>query len=189
MSKVERTATRIAGFDSGEMDFQLMRSLGAANYGGGASGEIFHARQAIAGDDPYAWPAVFDALAQRAEQEGEHARQRGRLVSARAHFLRASMYWRAAEYFSDPFDGQMVQRGLASRDTFVRATGFMRDSVTTIEIQFEGTKLPGYFMRPAGSTGRGRTVVILTGFDGTAEEALLSGGACRPGTRIQRVGR
>jgi hypothetical protein len=30
MSKVERTITRIAGLGSPEMDFQLMRSLGAA---------------------------------------------------------------------------------------------------------------------------------------------------------------
>src|SRR5262245_4275270 len=34
MSTVERTSTRISGLKSPEMDFQLMRSLGAANYGG-----------------------------------------------------------------------------------------------------------------------------------------------------------
>ena len=41
---VERSLTRVAGFASGEMDFQLMRLLGAITYGGGAPGEIFHAR-------------------------------------------------------------------------------------------------------------------------------------------------
>src|SRR6266540_5745217 len=65
MANVERTATRIAGFASAEMDFQLMRSLGAANCGGGTPGEVFAARRAIAGDDPYGWPPAFAELAER----------------------------------------------------------------------------------------------------------------------------
>lgn len=53
MSRVERTATRIVGFQNPEMDFQLMRSLGAGSFKGGEPGEIFAARGAIQGDDPY----------------------------------------------------------------------------------------------------------------------------------------
>ena len=45
MSRVERTDTRITGFENPEMDFQLMRSLGAASFGGGEPGEIFAARR------------------------------------------------------------------------------------------------------------------------------------------------
>jgi hypothetical protein len=33
-SKVERSATRVRGFDDPEMDFQLIRMLGMAPYGG-----------------------------------------------------------------------------------------------------------------------------------------------------------
>src|SRR5215831_1093938 len=131
MAKVERTTTRITGFEGAELDFQLMRSLGAANYGGGSPGEIFHARQMIGGDDPYAWPVAFTALAQHVEQTGEEAAQRQHAVSAREHFLRASMYWRAAEYFSDPFRPEMQERGLACRRAFLRAAEFTRDRITT----------------------------------------------------------
>src|SRR5262245_27351913 len=63
MSTVERSITRVTGLASPEMDFQLMRSLGAANYQGAAPGELFHALHTIDGDDPYQWPGAFETLA------------------------------------------------------------------------------------------------------------------------------
>jgi pimeloyl-ACP methyl ester carboxylesterase len=170
MSRVERTDTRIAGFASPEMDFQLMRSLGAASFRGGEPGEIFAARGAIKNDDPNAWPPAFAALADRVRKTGEVAAAGGHAVSARDHFLRASMYYRSAEYFADPFGREGQQWGLASRHTFIDATQHMPDRTEVVEIPFEGKALPGYFMTPAGGTKDGRTVLVLTGFDGTGEE-------------------
>ena len=46
----------------------------------------------------------------------------------------------------------------------------MAENVEAVEIPFEGTPLPGYFMTPAARAHDGRTVLILTGFDGTGEE-------------------
>ena len=37
--ELSRSATRVAGFDDAELDFQLLRQLGVANYGGGTVGE------------------------------------------------------------------------------------------------------------------------------------------------------
>lgn len=169
MSTVERTATRIAGFRGAELDFQLMRSLGAITYGGGAPGEIFHARRAI-GEDPYAWPLAFEALARGIDQMGEEAAKRGHSISAREHFLRSTMYWRAAEYFTDPFRPEMRERGLASRKAFLNAARFMAERVEAVEVPFEGVSLPGYFMRRADAAAKTRTLLLLTGFDGTGEE-------------------
>jgi pimeloyl-ACP methyl ester carboxylesterase len=173
MSRVERTRTRIAGFQSPEMDFQLMRSLGAASFGGGEVGEIFAARAAMGSDDPRAWPPSFAELADRLRAAGEDAARRGQRVSARDHFLRASMYYRSAEYFADPFGRAAQQWGCASREAFVKAAAHMAERVEAVEIPFAGKALPGYFMTPAAGTPRGRTVLILTGFDGTAEELFV----------------
>src|SRR5690606_11324879 len=129
--------------ESGELDFQLMRSLGAICTGGGTPGEIFHAISGI-GDDPYAWPPAFSALAERLDAAGQEAAERGRHVTAREHFLRASMYWRAAEYFSDPFQPASRERGLASRASFLRGAALLDDRIEAVEIPFEGIKLPGY---------------------------------------------
>lgn len=170
MSRVERTGTRIIGFQNPEMDFQLMRSLGAGRFGGGEPGEIFAARGAIEGDDPYGWPPAFSALGDRVRKIGEDAAQRGHGISARDHLLRASMYYRSAEYFADPFGRDGPLWGRASRETFIDAARHMAERVEPVEMPFEGIKLPGYFMTPAGGAANGRTVLVLTGFDGTGEE-------------------
>jgi alpha-beta hydrolase superfamily lysophospholipase len=169
MSTVERSATRVAGLESPEMDFQLMRSLGAATYGGAAPGELFQRLGTIDGNDPYQWPPAFGALAREIEAKAEQAAGRSRDVSARDHFLRASMYWRAAEYFSDPFGPDMRGRGMASRSAFLKAASRLDDKITPIDIPFEGLALPGYLMTPAAKPN-GRSLMILTGFDGTGEE-------------------
>jgi pimeloyl-ACP methyl ester carboxylesterase len=170
MSRVERTGTRILGFQSAEMDFQLMRSLGAASFRGGEPGEIFAARGTMPDENPNAWPPAFAALAGRVRAAAERAQGGGHPVSARDHFLRASMYYRSAEYFADPFGREAPQWGRASRETFIAATKHMAERIEVVEIPFEGKALPGYFMTPAVGAERGRTVLVLTGFDGTGEE-------------------
>ncbi|HEY7661490.1 MAG TPA: alpha/beta hydrolase, partial [Xanthobacteraceae bacterium] len=170
MARVERTGTRIRGFANAELDFQLMRALGAASFRGGEPGEIFAARGAMADENPYAWPPAFAALAERVRAAAERAQADGHPVSARDHFLRASMYFRSAEYFADPFGGEAVQWGRASRAAFIAAAKHMAERIEAVEIPFEGNALPGYFMTPAAGAQSGRTVLVLTGFDGTGEE-------------------
>jgi hypothetical protein len=49
--------------------------------------------------------------------------------------------------------------------------------VEVLQIPFEGVWLPGYFLQPAGADARARkTVVLLTGFDGTGEELYFQTG-------------
>jgi pimeloyl-ACP methyl ester carboxylesterase len=177
VGEVERSATRIKGFDSGELDFQLMRSLSAGDYGGATAGEVFSARTQITGDSPAKWPDAFGAMGKRVEGWGDAALAKNRRISARDHFLRASMYYRAAEYFTDVYSPQAQVLGLASRNAFLKAAPLLADRVEAIEVPFEGYKLPGYFMAPAGGAVRGRTIVVLTGFDGTGEELYFEAAA------------
>lgn len=148
-TEVERTASRIVGFSSGELDFQLMRSLGAANYGGCAPGEVFAAQALIKDNDPYGWPPAFAELGSRVENVGREALARKHPVSARDHFLRASMYFRAAEYFADPFGTEGREWGMTSRAAFLEAAKLLPDRIEAVEVPFEGKGLPGYFMVPA----------------------------------------
>src|SRR5262249_1015329 len=75
--------------------------------------------------------------------------------------------------FADPFGRTAQQWGCASREAFVKAAAHMAERVEAVEISFEGKALPGYFMTPAAGAPQGRTVLILTGFDGTAEELFV----------------
>src|SRR5690606_37902806 len=173
MAAIERTATRITGFANPELDFQLMRMLGPASYGGGAPGEIFAARAGL-DETPREWPRRFADLAAGIERLADVALGRGHRVSARDHYGRASMYYRSAEYFCDPFVGEALQYGLASQRCFAAAMPLFADHVTAIDIHFGDLLLPGYFCAPAGGAVGGRTLVAITGFDGTNEEMFFA---------------
>ncbi|AGA34969.1 dipeptidyl aminopeptidase/acylaminoacyl peptidase [Thioalkalivibrio nitratireducens DSM 14787] len=170
MGNVERGATRIHGFHSGELDFQLMRVLGACSSGGGSPGEIMAARSRMDDDDPARWPGAFAATADDLMEKADLAMARGHVVSARDHLLRAANYYRSAEYFSDPFGAEAQRLGLASRDAFVAATRHLPFVVKAVDIPFEGADLPGYLVVPPGVSGSNKAVICMTGFDGTAEE-------------------
>lgn len=177
MTGVERTLTRIRGFASSEMDFQLMRMLGAATAGGGSPGEIFAARAQMASDDPYLWPAAFGAMADRLVERAERSVAAGHVVSAAGHWLRACSYYRSAEYYSDPFGTDGAGYGHAGRRAFIQASRYLPHVIQPVDIPFEGNLLPGYFMQPAGGAVAGRTVIIITGFDGTGEELYFQSAA------------
>jgi pimeloyl-ACP methyl ester carboxylesterase len=67
--------------------------------------------------------------------------------------------------------------GFASRDAFLEAAKLMSWKSEVLQIPFEGVSLPGYFMQPIGADARPRkTVIILTGFDGTGEELYFQTG-------------
>src|SRR3712207_6140350 len=173
---VARSETRVRGFADPEMDFQLLRGLGVANSMGAAVGEILAAVRGITDGDPRTWPPAFAALGERTLSAARAALQ-WHPVSARDHFQRASMYYRAAEYYDDPVTDASRVHGLASRDAFLEAAKLMPAEPEVLQIPFEGVWLPGYFMRPAGAEARPRkTVVVLTGFDGTGEELYFQTG-------------
>jgi pimeloyl-ACP methyl ester carboxylesterase len=173
---VTRSATRVRGFADPEMDFQLLRSLGVANSMGAAVGEIFAAVRDITDGDPRTWPPAFAALGDRTRSVARSVLPK-HPVSARDHFQRASMYYRAAEYYEDPVSDTARAHGLASRDAFLEAVKLLPWNAEVLQIPFEHVWLPGYFLQPASTDTRPRkTVIVLTGFDGTGEELYFQTG-------------
>ena len=151
---VARSMTRVRGFADPEMDFQLLRSLGVANYMGGAVGEIFAALQNIKEGDPRSWPPVFAALGDQTRAIARSVLPKHR-VSARDHFQRASMYYRAAEYYDDPVTDTSRAHGLASRDAFLEAAKLMPGKVEVLRDPLRDRVVAGLFLaacRCRGST-------------------------------------
>lgn len=162
--QLSRGAIRLTAFDNAEMDFQLMRSLGAVAFGGGSVGEIARARAAIADGDPASWVAAFSALAAQVEapKAGSDA-LRGEAA------LRASMYWRAAEYYARP--EQAAALGRKSRIVFQAAMELLGIACETIIVRLNGESLTGYLLPPAQANGQPAPLIVaLSGFDGSTEE-------------------
>lgn len=183
---VARGRTRVQGFDDPEFEYQLQRGLGAASYGGGALGELLFvaeqtrlhtAAQSQEERDPaQAWVEAHASLATRVEQLGREALEKGKTVSARDHLFRASMYYRSAEYFCDPYTPDHRRWGLASRETFLLGAGLLKHPFQAVEIPYEHSSIPAYFFQPADGAGRRKTIILNTGFDGSAEELYFEAG-------------
>ncbi|MFH1039023.1 MAG: alpha/beta fold hydrolase [PVC group bacterium] len=170
--KFVRSATRVRSFENPEFDFQLLRSLGVVFAGGGSVGEVLTVAAAIGEPTPEKWVKEFSTMADKVEQEAARCRKLGRNVSARSLFLRASMYYRAAEYFLDLDSPEHDPMGLKSRDAFRSACPLLEPEVEVVEIPYAPIPLPGYFAR--SPRGEGKSLIICGGFDSSGEELYFN---------------
>ena len=151
--------------------FETLRNLGLAVYGGSDVGEVIATASRVTSGDYDSWHDAWISTAQRLETEARASRP----VSARDGLLRASTYYRAAEFFlhgnpDDPRIDHAYERGVACfRDAVALIPG-----ITSVQIPYEGTVLQGYFYRAAGE-GPKPTLVMHSGFDGAAEELHFFG--------------
>jgi hypothetical protein len=162
---------------AGSFDFEAMRCLGAASTGGAGVGECLAAVERIKRDDIESWTAEFGALAERVEREAVQSSRAADAVSAAEQYRRASTYYRVGAFFAPRDDGRRQRFRQASRDTFHRALRSSPNRTEIVAIPFAGATLPGYFVN-AGDTPN-PTLLVLGGFDSTAEELMLwLGNAC-----------
>jgi alpha-beta hydrolase superfamily lysophospholipase len=156
-------------------DFQLQRTLGYTLSGGADINECLYTAGRIKEGDDASWYAAWRATADRIYASAEKCLAAGHRVSARQAFLRASNYFRTAEFFlhSNPHDPRILKTWGLSREAFHRAIALMDHLVEIIKIPYQGTTLPGYFCQPDASPKPRKTLLLQTGFDGTAEELYL----------------
>lgn len=81
MTRIERSATRVKGFDNAEMDFQLLRMLGMTSYGGASIGECLSLTTRIKNGDTDDWTREYAALAQRLKDKAYSALAKGHTVT------------------------------------------------------------------------------------------------------------
>jgi pimeloyl-ACP methyl ester carboxylesterase len=171
----------VEGFRDEEFDYQLIKAIGVADYGGSTIGECLAAAAEITDGSPQSWARGFDELAHRVEAAARVCLEAGHRVSGRDHLLRASTYYRTAEYYGDPAIEVSRHTGERSRACFAEAGSLMVPPVELVDVPFEGSRLPGYFLRPgaaaAGDSGRHPTLVCVGGFDSSAEELYFHYGA------------
>ena len=119
-SDVVRSAVRVEGFRDDEFNYQLIRALGVADYGGSTVGECLAVVAEITDGSPTAGPRAFERLAQRVEDRGRDCLAAGRRVSGRDHLLRASTYYRTAEYYGGGIGWPVAGAAQRSQACFAR---------------------------------------------------------------------
>lgn len=154
------------------LDGQVLRLLGAAPYGGADVGEVLTAARTIKGTDLDSWFEAWTSLADRVAKLGAASEQAGDHESAKLAYLRASNYYRTAGLMLmglpvDPRLGESLHR---CRDAFRRGAALMVQPPEIVEIPFEGTTLPGYFLRVDADATPRATVITIGGYDSVMEE-------------------
>jgi pimeloyl-ACP methyl ester carboxylesterase len=182
-SDIVRSAVRLEGFRDDEFNYQLIRALGVADYGGSTVGECLSVVAEITDGSPRSWALAFERLAHRVEERGRSCLDAGHRTSGRDHLLRASTYYRTAEYYAEGDAGRSIETGQRSRACFTDAAALLEPPVELVGVPFEGGSLPGYLARPPradsrdGGSPRFPTLVGVGGFDSSAEELYFHLGA------------
>ncbi|MGW6005192.1 alpha/beta hydrolase family protein [Oerskovia enterophila] len=157
-------------------DAQLVRALAYVAQGGAEVGECIETARRISHGDGDRWYDEWSATAARVEKTAQESDVAGHVVSARTAYFRASNYYRTAGLFlmGSPVDDRFRESSRRQTDTFRKGAALLDLPPDVLEIPFEGGTLPGYFYR-ASDDGRPRpTVLLVDGYDGTAEELYFA---------------
>lgn len=170
MDEISRGSIRVQGFDNPEMDFQLIRQLGSTAYGAASIGECLHIGNQIRQGNPEDWVREFEKLAEWQKKDGLERLVKNHVVSGREQLLKATNSFRAAEYYSPCSTEHHRRLGLSSAGCFSIAISAMDVHFEHHEIPYKDINLPAYFISPANDGVKRKTLMIVSGFDGTLEE-------------------
>ncbi|KGO53495.1 hypothetical protein PEX2_061030 [Penicillium expansum] len=172
-------------FKDAFFNFELVRLLGSTSFGGCEIGEALEALPDIREQNPESWYNAWSKAGLRAERLAHEAEQQGNRVARHKALMRASNYFRAAQFMlnSRP-DKRILDTAERSVHNFKQGIHLREGPVYEIEIPYESIRLPGYLYLPPASKrlpgGKAPIVITTGGLDSTAEELYLVGGASGP---------
>jgi pimeloyl-ACP methyl ester carboxylesterase len=106
------------------------------------------------------WKKAWNTLAEKVEKIANVAESQGHRVSARESYLRAVTYHRNVAWSwpaSDPRYRAMIEK---SRALFEKFAALSDPPIEVVQIPYENTVLPGYFLRPDASGQKRPTIII-----------------------------
>ncbi|NRT87179.1 alpha/beta hydrolase family protein [Clostridium beijerinckii] len=157
-------------FKDNQFSFQILRLLGGATSGSADIGEVISTAQKIKEGDFESWCKEWTALAKRIENFAEECYSNGHLTSARQAYLRASNYYRTAEFYlhENPNDTRINELYNKGIHCFSYVMKLNNPVIEAVEIPYENTNLPGHFYHIDNNPRP--TLVLVNGYDGTKEE-------------------
>jgi dienelactone hydrolase len=170
---------KVAFPNDGSFAFEFVRNLGFMYYGGSDLGEMIATAGLIKEGDEESWFTEFDQLARRILSRADDSLAAGHLVSAREAYLRASTYFRTAEFYlhGNPGDPRILSTSRASQRAYAEAAKLSGPTWEPVQVPYEGTTLPGYFYKVDDSGKARPTIIFFGGFDSSVEELFYYGGA------------
>lgn len=176
VNDISRGAIRVKGFTDPEMDFQLIRQLGASAYRAASIGECLNIAHNMPESTPEDWVKEFERLAEWQKKDGMERLVKNHIISGREQLFKASNSYRAAEYYSPCSSEKHRKLGLNAADCFCTALSNMDLHFENHSIPYKNINLPAYFISPVNDGVKRNTIMIVSGFDGTLEEEFIMRG-------------
>lgn len=158
---------------------QCQRAMGYAPFGGADVGECLAAADQITKVDVSQWHDAWRGLGDRLDRDARRFADRDDRIAATGAWFRAANAYRTAGLFlyGAPVEDRLVAAHRAEVSSFRAGADLLDAPPEVIEIPWGQGSLPGYYF-PAAADGRPRpTMILTTGYDGTAEELYFASGA------------
>ena len=152
---------------------------GMAPYGAIAMDEVDRIGRRLAArageaDLDRVWREEWAAMADRVVAVADTAASEQRHITAGNNYMRAGNYYYSAERFIPPGPEKMAMYHKALR-AYRAAMERLHPEIERVEVPYENTSLPAYFVKGAG-TGRRPTVVLFDGMDNAKEMSVIFAG-------------
>jgi len=163
-SRLARTRHTFGVLRDNEADWVFGRTLQYMSVGAAQSGECLDAARRINEKDPDSWVVEWSRVGEKVERHGRESASIGCNTSAKYSYLRASNYYRTAEYGCRPASPSFHVLWEKSVVCFREAVKYFKHPVMAVEVPVEGYMLPGYYWRACGDDVR-PTIVLVGGND------------------------
>ena len=148
-------------------NYEVLRTLGEGPYGGSEVGEVLAAIKGVGEGDDEAWFIGWESMARRVEEAAGRLKDpvgRGRAL------LRASNYYRTAEFFLAPEDSRRLATFHRSVAAFERGLRYLGVEHYVLQAPYENTFLTAIYY-PGGKGATDKPLILAHGgFDSTQEE-------------------
>ena len=159
-------------FPTEDMEFGFIYFLGHVTHGACTLGEMLYLADQYDDKNPQTWINEAVAMADRVGVRARRSLENGHKISARNCLLRASFYHRIATAMISPRKETEAWKARfeKSRSLFKEAAALFEPAMEYVEIPFEGTVLPGYFLQADKSIRPKKTLLMIGGGETFAED-------------------
>ncbi len=151
--------------------YQFRRGLGETQEGGGAVSEVFQAASRIDPTSEESWHVEWKRIADRNFSRARTEEAAGHVRTAMNCYLRATDYFRQAEFFLQPEDPRRLATFTLMELCSHAYLRHLSPAGEVLEIPYEnGATLPAYFVRAPFPVPRQPVLICMGGLDSIKDE-------------------
>jgi pimeloyl-ACP methyl ester carboxylesterase len=170
--------------------YQFRRGLGETQHGGGAVSEAFLAASRMIPGDDESWYKEWMVVAQRNHRRADTAEADGRIQTAQNAWLRASNYYRQAEFWLPAKDPRRLSTFEAMEACSKKFISYLVPAGEVVDVPYEGgVSMCAYFVRSPYGPAKQPVLISMGGLDSIKDEMwfMQAQGALQRGISVLMV--